>query len=305
MSQILKLKPQFLKKIWGSHRLQNWGYDINNETNMGEAWVISALDSNPTAIINGSFQGLTLKEFYERNKNLFNLTYNEFPLLSKIITSDDYLSVQVHPNDEYAKTHHQSLGKAECWYILDCPKDAKIIYGHNANDNQQLTTMINEKQWKHFLKEVAIVPGDFLYVPPGKVHAITPKVTIFELQQSSDITYRLYDFDRKDDEGNLRALHLKDSLATITVPDTNLDVIHRENGLLVNNEYFSLHLINNSLPTTYDFNETKWLQLTVVSGAGTINDEPFKMGESAIILDDKIMQLTITGTIKLLVSYCK
>lgn len=129
------------------------------------------------------------------------------------------LSVQVHPNDEYANAHENGeLGKTECWYIIDCQKDAEIIYGHHAKSKEELKAMIQLEKWDRLLRRVKVKPGDFFYVPSGTVHAIGKGILILETQQNSDTTYRLYDYDRKDAEGNLRELHLEKSIEVIDVP---------------------------------------------------------------------------------------
>lgn len=300
---IIKTTPYFVEKIWGSNKLLNYGFEIDKNNKIGEAWVISAYNEKESLLDNDNFKDMNLKKFFNKNINIFN-NWKQFPLLSKIITSDDYLSVQVHPNDEYQNKVDGSFGKAECWYIIDCPENAKIIYGHNAKNFQELKNHIENQQWKKLLKEVNVKKGDFLYVPPGKIHAITPGMVIFELQQSSDVTYRLYDFDRKDELGNLRPLHLQSSLEVVTVPDSKLEVINIDNGILIDNQYFTLYLINNLNDNNYFFDKTNWIQITVIAGKGTINRTPFKIGQSAILIAEDANKLFISGTIKLLVSYC-
>lgn len=301
---IIKTIPYFLEKIWGSNKLLNYGFKIDKNKKIGEAWVISAYDQKESLLENEKFKNMSLKTFFNKNNNIFN-NLKQFPLLSKIITSDDYLSVQVHPDNEYQNKIDGSLGKAECWYIIECPENAKIIYGHNAKNFQELKNNIERNEWKKLLKEVNVKKGDFLYVPPGKIHAITPGMVIFELQQSSDVTYRLYDFDRIDELGNLRPLHLDSSLKVITVPDSKLEIININNGILIDNEYFTLYLINNLNDNNYYFDKTNWIQITVIAGNGKINETPFKIGESAILIAKDANKLFISGKMKILVSYSK
>ena len=146
------------------------------------------------------------------------LEVNDFPLLLKLLDTRQPLSVQVHPDDSYAAVNENgSLGKMECWYILDCKEDATIIVGHNAKTHEELESMINEGRWNELIREIPIKKGDFFQINPGTVHAIKGGTLILETQQSSDITYRLYDYDRLQN-GKKRPLHIRQSLDVITVP---------------------------------------------------------------------------------------
>ncbi|ARU92271.1 mannose-6-phosphate isomerase [Spiroplasma clarkii] len=300
MNSIFKIKPYFSERIWGGSKLRDFGFAIPNEK-IGEAWVISAHE-NGMGYVDYLGKTISLKEFYQ-NKALFADSRAEYPLLVKIITANDYLSVQVHPDDEYALKHHNSLGKPESWYILDCPVGAKLIYGHNAKTKAEMTTAIEQGAWKEVLKEVDIAPGDFLYVEPGKIHAITPGVTVYELQRSSDITYRLYDYDHLDDLKKPRELHIEDSLKNIKIPDSADVIVRQAQGAIFDSPYFSLFLYQPG--QNFAVNpEIPWYQLTVIAGSGTINGVDFKMGESAIYLNQN-QKLAITGNLKVIISWIK
>ncbi|WP_208338086.1 type I phosphomannose isomerase catalytic subunit [Spiroplasma gladiatoris] len=162
---IFKIEPFFSQKIWGSNKLKDMGYKIKSN-DIGEAWVASA-HNNGMGYLKWKNKKISLQKFYSEN-SFFNNEYDEFPLLVKIITASDFLSVQVHPNDEYAKNRHNSLGKPESWYILDCPEDAYLIYGHNAKTKEDFVKAIESNDWNSVLKKVSIKKGDFLYVPPRK-----------------------------------------------------------------------------------------------------------------------------------------
>ncbi|MBM9832937.1 class I mannose-6-phosphate isomerase, partial [Enterococcus faecalis] len=140
-----------------------------------------------------------------------------FPLLTKILDANDWLSVQVHPDDAYGLEHEGELGKTECWYILHADPGAEIIYGHEAKSREELEDWIKEGCWDKLLTRVPVCTGDFFYVPSGTLHAIGPGIVILETQQSSDTTYRVYDFDRPDDSGQLRPLHIQQSLDVLTI----------------------------------------------------------------------------------------
>ena len=210
MGHILWVKPVFHEKIWGGHRLRDvYGYDIPSDQT-GECWAPSAHKNGDNTIIEGEFAGKTLSQVFDEHRELFgNIKDKEFPLLVKIIDACDDLSVQVHPNDEYAGIHENSLGKTECWYVLGTEENTKMVMGHHAKTKEELVKAIENDDYDHLLNSFKIKEGDFFYIPSGTIHAICSGSLIYEAQQSSDITYRVYDYHRKDKDGNERDLHVK------------------------------------------------------------------------------------------------
>lgn len=219
MTEALLLRPVFQEKIWGGQKLKTvFGYPIPDKK-IGECWAISAHPHGTCVVENGPYAGRKLDELWENERALFgNPTGSVFPLLTKILDAEDDLSVQVHPDDRYGLEHEGELGKTECWYVIDCEPGAEIIYGHHAQTKEELRSMIESGQWEHLLRRIPVKPGDFYYVPSGTIHAIGKGILILETQQSSDTTYRVYDYDRRDDQGNLRELHIDDSVAVTNVP---------------------------------------------------------------------------------------
>ncbi|WP_434328401.1 type I phosphomannose isomerase catalytic subunit [Mycoplasma capricolum subsp. capricolum] len=305
--KILKLKPYFLKKVWGGNRLKDFGFDIKDNQNIGEAWVISAHENGMSYIISDDqYNNLSLKELFENHKELFNNYKGCYPLLVKIITASDYLSVQVHPDDNYALTHHNQLGKSESWYIIDANKDSELIYGHTARNKKELIDLVSQNKWDQLLKKVKVKPNDFLYVAPGKVHAISPNLVIYELQRSSDITYRFYDYNRIDKTTNKpRQLDIFNSIESTIIPDTNELIICNANNKVFSSKYFSLYILECTNLKEFEVDEKcDWLQLTVISGSGYINEVFFKQAESAITIDG-IDKLIVKGKIKIIISWIK
>ena len=156
----------------------------------------------------------------------------------KIIDAKDDLSVQVHPNDEYAKDHEDSLGKTECWYVLQADEGTKMVMGHHAKTKEEFVKAIEEDDYENLLNSFEIQEGDFFYIPSGTLHAICSGSLIYEAQQSSDITYRVYDYHRKDKDGNERQLHVQQSIDVTNVPaqisgNKSFDEILLENGTKV------------------------------------------------------------------------
>ncbi|WP_338983792.1 type I phosphomannose isomerase catalytic subunit [Spiroplasma endosymbiont of Othius punctulatus] len=301
---IFKIKPSFSERPWGGQKLKSLGYDIPTDKKIGEAWIISAHENGMGFAIDGQWTGKSIKEIFKSNRNLFGNIKGNFPLLVKILTPEDNLSVQVHPDDEQAKKHND-LGKPESWYILDCPKDSKLIYGHNAKSKEELTQMIHDGSWKDLLVEVTVNKGDFLYVPPGKIHAVTPDIVVYELQRSSDITYRVYDYDRKVN-GVGRELHIEDTILATTVPDSKIDVLKNKTKLIHSNEYFSLYLYEASKETKPFtlIEKAGWLQITAIDGKGQINGIDYEFGDCSIACDlDSTSSLDISGDLKVLISW--
>ena len=202
----------------------------------------------PSTIINGDLTGKTLDEVYKDYKGLFaNPTEETFPLLVKIIDAKKDLSIQVHPDDDMAEKLENSRGKTECWYILN-DDQSSIIYGLNVDNKNQAIDFINNKKRDEVLREVPARKGDFFFVPAGTVHAIKEGCLILEIQQASDVTYRLYDYDRPDKNGNLRELHIEKSLEAIRINKTEEKAIveNIENMVkttLTSNEFFEVREI--------------------------------------------------------------
>lgn len=151
-----------------------------------------------------------LDELWATHPELFGHSSEpSFPLLTKILDAADDLSVQVHPDDVYGEKNEGELGKTECWYIIHADEGSEIVYGHHAKSKSELKDMIDSGDWEHLLTRIPVQAGDFFFVPSGTVHAIGKGIIILETQQSSDTTYRVYDYDRKDDAGNTRELHIQ------------------------------------------------------------------------------------------------
>ena len=238
---MIRLNPVFKQMIWGGNRMRSeFGYDIPGD-DTGECWAISAHKNGDGTIANGEFRGKPLSWLWENHQELFGNSGETirkkqkaagidreglpvFPLLTKIIDAKQNLSIQVHPDDVYAMSHENgSLGKTECWYILDADPGTNIIIGHNAKTREELTDMIKNHRWNEFIREIPVKKGDFFQIYPGTVHAIKGGTMILETQQNSDITYRVYDYDRLQN-GKPRPLHVQQSIDVINVPFTGSTV---------------------------------------------------------------------------------
>ncbi|MGN0168613.1 MAG: mannose-6-phosphate isomerase, class I [Acetatifactor sp.] len=220
MQEILFLKPVLKECVWGGQRLvTEFPYQAEGE-HIGECWAISAHPHGDCVIAEGAYRGMTLSQLYGEHRELFGgICAEQFPLLVKIIDARENLSIQVHPDDAYVKTHENCpFGKTECWYVMDCPENASLIIGHHARTRDELKEMIAAGRYEELIREVPVKKGDFLQIVPGTVHAIKGGFLILETQQNSDITYRVYDYDRLVD-GKPRQLHVQQSIDVINVPD--------------------------------------------------------------------------------------
>lgn len=193
---VLLLQPALHEKIWGGTKLETFGYTLPSD-HVGEAWVISAHHNGVSTIKQGEFAGQNLAQLWSERPELFGGHAPEaaFPLLVKILDAQENLSIQVHPND---KQSSENFGKTESWYILDATPDAQLYYGHHAKTKAELKAMVDDREWTQLLRTIPVAKGDFFYVPAGTFHALGAGVLALEIQQSSDTTYRFYDFDRID-----------------------------------------------------------------------------------------------------------
>lgn len=277
MQQPLFLKPVFQEKIWGGNRLHTvFGFDLPS-TKIGEDWAISAHPHGVSIVENGEYAGHQLDELWTNHRELFGQAKGEvFPLLTKILDAEDDLSVQVHPDDAYGLAHEGELGKTECWYIIDAEPGATIIYGHHAKTTEELEAMIQQERWDDLLTKVPVKKGDFFYVPSGTIHAIGKGIMILETQQSSDTTYRVYDYDRKDDQGKTRDLHIRQSVEVSTVPakEPELSIVQQNQGAssiitYVKTPFFNVYewQVNGVLTVK---KQAPYTLVTVVDGVGQL-----------------------------------
>lgn len=289
--EILFLNPVCMHNIWGGTKLrEEFGYPEAGD-DIGECWGVSAHPHGDGIIKMGTFAGMKLSEVWEKYPTLFgNLSYDRFPLMTKIIEAKEDLSIQVHPDDAYAKEHENgSFGKTECWYILDCPVDGTLVVGHNAKDKQELISMIRAGRWKELIREIPVKKGDFIQIDPGTVHAIKSGMLLLETQQNSDITYRLYDYDRLQN-GRPRELHVEKSMEVITVPAKSmsdsvksaLDLPKNQLNVLYQCRYYDVFKLEVAGEMAF-VQEFPFFIMSVVEGEGSIDSKPVKKGDHFIL----------------------
>ncbi len=219
----LKFKPIFKDKIWGGDKIQSvMGLDFSPLANCGEAWMLSGVEGSPSIVTNGFLAGNELNELLEVymhdlvGDDVYKKFGNEFPVLIKLIDANDWLSIQVHPDDELAARRKIGRGKTEMWYVLGADQNAQLISGFKQKLNKQ--TYLEHRQNNTLPESMnyeKVSEGDVFFMPAGRVHALGPGVLLAEIQETSDTTYRIYDWDRTDNEGKSRELHIEEALDAI------------------------------------------------------------------------------------------
>jgi len=318
----LKFKSIYKDKIWGGQKIRTYlGKDFGSLPNCGESWEISGVKSDVSVVDGGALNGESLAGLLEQYKGelvgekIYAHFGNTFPLLVKFIDANDWLSIQVHPNDELAKKRHNSFGKTEMWYIIESDPGSTLISGFNRQIDEQIyLEKFNSGHLMDILNKETANAGDTFFLPAGRVHTIGKGLLLAEIQQTSDITYRIYDFDRVDDQGHKRELHTQEALAALDYnfyPDYKTKYTPRKNEdvHLVTCPYFTTNVMDFTHDTTKDYSNLDSFVIHVcVAGAYTLvyNGQSYevKMGES-ILLPKVINQVELktTGGFKILESY--
>ena len=229
----LKIKPILKQTIWGGDKLAYKSNDPKVKESIGESWEISGVQDNISVVSEGALEGNSLQELTEIymgdlvGDKIYEKFGIEFPLLIKYIDARDNLSIQVHPDDATAKARHNAYGKTEMWYLVGADRDAELIMGFNKDtDNSEYLTALHNHTLPVLLNTEKVEKGDCFFIPAGTVHAICKGCYIAEIQQTSDITYRIYDYDRRDKNGNPRELHTELATDVINFCEQKQHSIH-------------------------------------------------------------------------------
>lgn len=218
----LQFVPILKERIWGGEKLKTVLNKSIESVTTGESWELSTVEGDVSVVANGALEGRTLMQLIDESPNeilgtaVYQKFGKQFPLLFKYLDAREDLSIQVHPNDELAKERHNSFGKTEMWYIMQADADARIIVGFKEKSNaEEYVSNLKNKSLLSILDAVKVKSGDVFFLETGTVHAIGAGLVVAEIQQTSDITYRIYDFDRVDAQGNERELHIDQALDAI------------------------------------------------------------------------------------------
>lgn len=316
----LKFFPVYKNMIWGGRNIEKTFNREVPEGNIGESWEICCRVDGMSMVSNGSFKYRTIEDLVNEYKEelLGDLvygksTFNIFPLLIKLIDATDSLSVQVHPNDEYAMKYNDN-GKTELWYVIDAKPGAKLIYGlKNGTTRKELVASIGENNIERNLNKIPVKKGDVLYLPSGTVHAMLEGVLIAEIQQNSNITYRLYDWNRVDMNGKSRELHINQALDVIKFDDVNQNILMEtanyssySKRILTKNDYFTVEELNIHKIYTNSTDGSKFYIYMIIEGDGVVNYQ-YGVEEllpgNTIFIPAKMGTYNITGNIKVLRIY--
>lgn len=310
--EILFLEPVYKDYIWGGTKLKEYFGKETTTDITAESWEISTNADGISKIRN---KDITLKELFDNKVKRVEIfgtkteDMEKFPLLIKFIDANSNLSVQVHPDDKYAKKYEADTGKTEMWYIIDCLPNSQIICGMKENVKQEdVEDIIRNNKIKENLNYVDIKKGDSIYIPSGTIHAILGGALICEIQQNSNLTYRVYDWERRGSDGKPRTLHIDKAIDVINV-NANPKVEHKKQEecyRVCDSEFFKVDKINVEKEYKDKSNIETFYAINVISGIGTIEHKngthDIKKGDS-IIVPAKLGEYTIKGKMELLKSY--
>ena len=314
---IILLSPFVKDTIWGGTKLiTEYGFETKKD-NIAEAWLLSAHPDGPSVVLNGVYAGKTLIDVLEAEGFGILGTHNAdktgFPILIKLIDAKEKLSIQVHPGDEYARRVENENGKTEAWYILDAAPGAELVYGLNREvDRKTFSKSIKKKEIESLLNFVPVKAGDVVFIPSGMLHAIGAGIFLAEVQQSSNTTYRVYDYDRPDTDGKPRELHIEKAtdVVDLTVPKVDFSPAgvacttdRAEKTYLTGCAFFAMFHLKTDGEYTDIADETSFVSLLVLEGEGEIScgDEtlPLTKGASVFIPADH-GEYTLKGNLDIL-----
>lgn len=318
--QPIKFNPLLVQTLWGGEKIIPFKHLNSDLTQVGESWEISGVKGNETVVSEGEFKGKKLNELVDELKGRlvgeanYKRFGNDFPLLIKFIDARQELSIQVHPTDELAQKRGKLRGKTEMWYIMDSDENAKLRAGMKEKITpEQYKQMVEDDTITEAIAEYKVKEGDCFFLPAGRIHSIGTGCFLAEIQQTSDVTYRIYDFKRKDKDGNYRELHTEEAAECI---DYNVEPNYRTEYTPVKNEgvalvecpYFTTAVYDLNEPMTLDYSELdSFVILIGLKGSGEITDNEGNTttlceGET-ILIPATTNEVKVTGNIKFLETY--
>lgn len=289
---MLILKTIKHETLWGGNRLETCSN--NKNTKIGHLYSLVSNEEFESEILNGEFKGLTLGEFFKKNKHKYNLqNYRKFPFTISLTDASENLSIQVHPNDKFVQANlNMPHGKNESWYFIEQPYSRKIYNGCKSNSIEELQHNINTNNFKDIIDYLEVQPEDYVYVEAGTLHSLPAGSLVYEIEENCNITYRLYDFDRVDKDGNKRKLQIEDVIKTI---DINLKSKAEPFDCEKTERFYSTKLFKNT--TTYTNKSNTIECLTVIKGNSTIENFNIKQGSTIILEPNEKIELGLSDFI--------
>ena len=318
--EMFKFNPLLKSILWGGEKIVPFKHLTSDQKQVGESWEISGVKENESVVSNGEYKGWTLNKLVETlkdklvGKENYERFGNEFPLLVKFIDAREQLSIQVHPTDEQAQAQGLGRGKTEMWYVMESDADASLRSGLKQQITpEQYKEMVENDTITEALSEYPVKEGDVFFLPAGRIHSIGAGCFLAEIQETSDVTYRIYDFKRQDTAGNYRQLHTKEAAECIdytVYPDyrTQYEARQNEPVELVSCPYFTTSVYDLTEPMTLDYSDLDSFVIFVgLKGEGEITDAEgitisFRAGES-VLLPATATTVKVSGTVKFLESY--
>lgn len=306
----IRLAPAFMERIWGGRRLVK---DFNKSCDMdriGESWELSTHKDGSSRIVGGEFDGMLFADYIAKYSELVlgknALKFDYFPILIKFIDANDSLSVQVHPDDEYAKIHEGEYGKTEMWYILDCEEGASIYYGfkHKITKDEFLKR-IADNTLTEVLNRVNVKKGDVYFIESGTVHAINAGIVICEIQQNSNTTYRVYDYGRTDKNGNTRELHIEKAADVSCLAPAKPQKSFSDSEILAECDYFKVRKAAVNGERSFSMSDDCFLSVIVTDGRGMLfmNETQLEINKGdSIFIPAQNGVFSVSGSCELILS---
>lgn len=309
MNRLLFFKPIPKHTIWGGTAVKDYFNYSDFDYGVGQTWVFSDQENESNICVSDNFKGKSLNDIWTESPEIFNSQFEIFPVIISLVGPSDDLSIQLHPNEVIAQKKGFSFGKNEAWYFIKAD-NSSLVYGNTAKNNNELISKIINKEYNNLFKTHEIKQSDFVYIPSGTIHALGKKNIVYEVQQSTDLTYRIYDYNRTDNSGKKRELHLKEAIEVLkqNVGENDLSIM-KPNQIICNDNLTLEQFISNKsftilkLASTGDSTIDKngyWL-CTVIKGQGSINKEGIKLGDNFIISATQ-NKLEISGNFILMIT---
>lgn len=304
---ILFFKPIPRPALWGHTLIKDYFKYDDFPDGIGQSWAFSAQDNASTICMSQPYEGMTLKDLWANHQELFGHPNEKFPVIISLVAPEDDLSIQVHPDEDHARKKGYTSGKNEAWYFIKAKENADIVYGHNAKDEKDLKNYIKEEKWDELIKHLKVHTGDFVYLPAGLLHALKKGSIVYEIQQSTDITYRFFDYHRKDKNGQERELHLNDAIECLSYnPENmknNINPITKlydgiEETIFISNESFTVTKLKIRGDGSYCHDN--YQLATIVDGNGIINSHQVILGDSFLI--PKGLEIKVSGNMTIMMT---
>lgn len=287
---ILKTIPLERPALWGGTKLREYFHYPEFGSAIGQSWSFSGQEGQSTLIENGPYAGKSIEQLWRENPGLFASKQKQFPYIISLVAPLDDLSIQIHPNDTVARREGFAYGKNEAWYFLEAPEGAEIVYGHTAKDEQQLRAMIAQDRWSELVTHLPVRKGDFVYLPAGILHALRKDCIVYEIQQATDVTYRFFDYHRKDQKGEERPLHVEKAIACVDYslglkdahPQPQTQALEAGTAqTLIRNESF--WVCRWDIQGEQQLRFSGYQLFTVVAGTGMADDVPLEVGVNFLL----------------------